>query len=104
MPTITITGVIVYRPEQRSYSFMDFLAPSDFEDGQWSAGSGMTYVLICPHTITIEAPANLDLITPQLKALDEQERAAAAAYTALKTQLEAKRQSLLAIECDPEVA
>lgn len=98
MATIKIEGVIVYDAESRQYSFKDWLKRSDFTDGVF-AGSVSTYVFVCEYTATVPVPNSLDLITPQLHGLDRQEADLAAKYQAAKTEIAAKRQSLLAIEC-----
>jgi hypothetical protein len=100
--TIKIEGVIVYDPERREYAFKDWLQPDDFPDGVYSSEYS-TYVLIAPYTIEAERPDDFDTVRPQLRALDRQEADLSAKYLAAKTEIEAKRQSLLAIECDPQV-
>jgi hypothetical protein len=98
MATIKISGCIVYDSNDTKHKFADWLKPEYFSDEVYeSCVRGL--VLICPHTIEIDEPENLDLITPQLRDLDRQEADLSAKYQAAKTQIEAKRQSLLAIEC-----
>jgi len=101
--TITISGVIVFDTQERKHTFVHYLTPKSFQDGVFTLTKDCQYIFVCEHTITAAEPEGLDLVTPQLKALDEQEKAAGAAYAAVKTQIEARRQSLLALECDPQV-
>ena len=102
MASITLNGVIVYDLDDRQYHFKDHFTADDFPGGVWNTDYSH-YVLVCKHMTTVEVPNDIDLITPQLHDLDRQEADLAVKYHAAKTQIAAKRQSLLAIECDPTI-
>ena len=98
MATIKVEGVIVYDAQEGKYSFRDWIKPQYFSDVAFErCVQGL--VMICPHAIEVDEPDDLDIITPQLRELDRQEADLAAKYQAAKTEIAAKRQSLLAIEC-----
>lgn len=98
MATIKIEGVVVYDTKAQKYIFVDWLEPSHFQSGAYQSDY-FSYVLVCPYTVKVAEPEDLDVVTPQLRDLDRQESDLTATYQAAKTQIEAKRQNLLAIEC-----
>lgn len=98
MATIKIEGVIVYDAKAKEHVFKEWLRADDFKDGMYISEYS-TFALIAPYTIEANEPKDFDIITPQLRDLDRQEADLSAKYRAAKTQIEAKRQSLLAIEC-----
>lgn len=97
---IKMSGCIVYEMTLREYKFISWLKPENFTNDLY-ADVCKNYILICGHTIEVDA-GEVDLITPQLRNLDRQESELSAKYQAAKIQIEARRQSLLAIECEAQ--
>lgn len=92
---IEVTGVIVFCNNTKSNQFLSYLAPTDFSDGVFSSDYS-NYTLICEHTIRIDAP-KVDLITPQLNALDRKLDLVREKYQQAVRQIEVEKNNLLAI-------
>lgn len=92
---IEIAGVIVFCNNTKSPRFIDYLTPDYFQDGVYTSGYS-SYTLICEHTIRIDAP-KVDLVTPQLNALDRKLDLVREKYQQAVSQIEVEKNNLLAI-------
>lgn len=92
---IEVAGVIVFCNNTKSPRFIGYLTPDDFEDGVFTSDYS-SYTLICEHTIRIDAP-KVDLITPQINALDRKLDLVREQYQQAVRQIEVEKNNLLAI-------
>lgn len=92
-----IEGVIVFDLDAGEYQFLDYLHEGKFENGVYFT-EYMKVIFVANHTIEISIPDDFDIIKPQLAALDAQETELTAKYQAALTQIQVKRNNLLAIE------
>ena len=93
---IVIKGVIVFDTNAQENKFLGYLKPDDFGEDRVSLHFP-EYVLVCSHTIHVVMP-DVDMIGPQIAALNAKERELTAKYQAAKTVSEAQRRTLLALE------
>ena len=93
---VKVKGLIVYDVKERQYDFFTNFPTLAFENGVFR-GDYMHLVLICEHTIEVEAP-DIDLVGIQLQELDDREKDLTAKFTAAKTEIHRQRQELLALE------
>lgn len=100
MKTVEIKGVVVFFPEKAEYEFLDYLTKNHFNDGIYKFGTTSTAIFICEHTITVELPADFDIIQPQLNALEAQKKELTLQYKQALNHIQVKRNNLLAIEND----
>lgn len=89
---VTIKGLIALDPMSNKPVFLTDWQPEWFKDGEH-----MGYVLLAEHTIEADLPS-VDLTRIRLAALDAQETDLTAKYQAAKTEIQTKRQNLLALE------
>lgn len=93
---IIIKGVIVYDANNKSYRFCSAFLREDFKKGALRR-EYLNYVLVCEHEIQVDVQ-EVDLIGPQLDALDEKEKELTSEYQRRKAAIQAERQKLLALE------
>ena len=62
------------------------------------------YITVMPHSIEVDIPDDFDPRPQQIKALEEKQRAAGAAFAALTTEINRQISELQALEFTPEVA
>lgn len=89
---VTIKGLIALDPMSNKPVFL-----TDWQTEWFENGEHMGYVLLAEHTIEVEVPS-VDLTRIRLAALDAQEADMTAKYQAAKTEIQTKRQNLLALE------
>lgn len=92
-----IEGVIVFDLDSMEYGFKSYADESWFKDGMYQSEYSK-WVFVANHTIEISIPEDFDIIKPQLAALDAQETELTAKYQSALTQIQVKRNNLLAIE------
>lgn len=92
-----IKGVIYFDAKEKRYSFIQGVDKSFFKDGVYTS-EWASWVFVKEHVIEFEIPKNLDLIAPQLNALDAQEENLTVKYNMALNHINVQRNNLLAIE------
>lgn len=100
--TITINGFIVF--DQFRHSLPGAYPEGPFVFRHYEPGAEEKDVLVKPHSITFDVPADFDPRPQMVKALEAQKEKARADFAALVTQLDRQINELQAIECSAEVA
>lgn len=97
MKELTITGVVVWDLDSKSYKFKDYLEEGDFLNGLYrNVYANLAFV--ASHQINLKVPANLDLVGAQLKCLDEKEKEIHLQFKQALRNIQIERNNLLAIE------
>ena len=94
---IQIKGVIVFDVNRKAYDIKTFLTKDNFSDGVFQTEYS-TYVYIAEHTIEMDSPVDLDLVSPQLKALDAKEKELRFEFNQSLNHIKVQRENLLSIE------
>lgn len=89
---VEIKGVILYDTARKKYIHRDFL-----QEIHIKAEMFHEYVFICEHTISIDID-DIDLIKPQLDALDAKEKELTFQYKQALEHIKVERNNLLALE------
>lgn len=100
--TITLNGFIVFDQFQHSL-------PSCYPEGpyvfrHYAPDASSKDVMVQPHSITVDVPADFDPRPQMVKALEAQKAKAAADYQKTVTAINRQINELQAIECSAEAA
>lgn len=94
---IEIKGVIAFNADKKKYEFIDYIAEKSFKKGVYKTEYS-NLVFIQNHVLTVDIPSDMDLIKPQLAALDEKEKELTFQYNQALQHIKVERNNLLAIE------
>lgn len=94
---IQLKGVVFFNVDDNAYGFSHHLSKESFIEGVITT-EYVTYVYIAEHTITVDLPCDLDLVSPQLKALDAKEKELRFEFNQALNHIKVQRENLLSIE------
>lgn len=93
MPTIKISGVVVYDVDARKYAFKSYLKPSMFENGVFKTDY-TNCIFVSEHMIEVPALPDDVIAGPARAALADEEAQARIQYLQARLRIRAQRRAL----------